>query len=439
MEGSSVTVSTNISQFSFLNATIVPTPNRTEALDGEYGAVAYRYVALIVFPIIIIVSIAGNSLVISLTAKFHCVNGSVNTFIIHKAFCNIIISTLPTSLFIVETLSKTWPFGSVTCNAIVVIEYAVLTTSNLILVIQCREQYIAVVKPFRKQKRRNAKLALLFAWTVGWPIAIPFVIFQSRYLEHGINGGKPECSDLWVFTPDKPSTNHFIYFILIFTLFVFVPLVAMIGLYSRIIYEFVYKMKRPGIATPSIKERARKRKWNTIKLLVTSVILFQICWLPSFVHEIVLYLRESNAVTLASLATSVAGYAYGAINPFIYFCFVGKYRQSFRIEMRRWFRPRLRLRKPIRQNSMTIENIGIQFRNCDSRPYLETAVIAGEEFITLVLDDPVGNSYIQNPYSPDEDPDLNIEKYERTFDQNEQLGLNDINTQNSTDVVREEK
>jgi zinc finger protein len=45
---------------------------------------------------------------------------------------------------------------------------------------------------------------------------------------------------------------------------------------------------------------------------------------------------------------------------------------------------------------------------------------------TLILDDPISNSYIQNYYAPDPDPNMSIDIYERTFDQNEDLGLNDI-------------
>lgn len=48
---------------------------------------------------------------------------------------------------------------------------------------------------------------------------------------------------------------------------------------------------------------------------------------------------------------------------------------------------------------------------------------------TLILDDPLANSYIQNLYAPDDDPNLTIEDYERTHDQNEDLGLNDIKTE----------
>ena len=45
---------------------------------------------------------------------------------------------------------------------------------------------------------------------------------------------------------------------------------------------------------------------------------------------------------------------------------------------------------------------------------------------TVVLDDPLSNSYIQNIYAPDDDPNMRVEEYERDHEQNEELGLNDI-------------
>ncbi|KAG0263622.1 nucleolar zinc-finger protein [Mortierella polycephala] len=49
---------------------------------------------------------------------------------------------------------------------------------------------------------------------------------------------------------------------------------------------------------------------------------------------------------------------------------------------------------------------------------------------TLILDDPLGNSYLQNLYAPEPDPAMTTEEYERTFEQNENLGLNDIRLEN---------
>jgi len=57
------------------------------------------------------------------------------------------------------------------------------------------------------------------------------------------------------------------------------------------------------------------------------------------------------------------------------------------------------------------------------------AVIEGKKFVTIVLDDPVGNSYLQNTYAPDPDPNLMIEKYERTEEQDIELGIRDMKTE----------
>lgn len=54
----------------------------------------------------------------------------------------------------------------------------------------------------------------------------------------------------------------------------------------------------------------------------------------------------------------------------------------------------------------------------------------GNGEFTLILDDANNNSFIQNFLAPKPDPYLTEVEYERTFEQNEELGLNDMNTEN---------
>lgn len=58
-------------------------------------------------------------------------------------------------------------------------------------------------------------------------------------------------------------------------------------------------------------------------------------------------------------------------------------------------------------------------------------ILSGQRKVTLILDDPAGNSYVQS-LSDDGYPDdrLKIIKYDRNFEQNEKLGLNDIKVEN---------
>nr|CAG4643983.1 EOG090X06TU [Lepidurus arcticus] len=54
------------------------------------------------------------------------------------------------------------------------------------------------------------------------------------------------------------------------------------------------------------------------------------------------------------------------------------------------------------------------------------SILASKMTVHIVLDDPAGNSYLQNIYAPDPDPDMEIVHYERTFEHKEELGLNDM-------------
>lgn len=60
---------------------------------------------------------------------------------------------------------------------------------------------------------------------------------------------------------------------------------------------------------------------------------------------------------------------------------------------------------------------------------LET-ILQGNKAATLILDDPAGNSYIQSLSDDGPDDRLKITKYDRTFEQNEELGINDMKVEN---------
>lgn len=50
---------------------------------------------------------------------------------------------------------------------------------------------------------------------------------------------------------------------------------------------------------------------------------------------------------------------------------------------------------------------------------------------TLILNDPAGNSYVQALTDDGSiDVQLSIVRYDRSFEQNEELGLNDMKTEN---------
>lgn len=58
-----------------------------------------------------------------------------------------------------------------------------------------------------------------------------------------------------------------------------------------------------------------------------------------------------------------------------------------------------------------------------------TAAINGEVKFTLTLEDPLASSYVQSFTAPDPDPQMKVEEYKRTAEEEEHLGLTDMKTE----------
>jgi zinc finger protein len=65
--------------------------------------------------------------------------------------------------------------------------------------------------------------------------------------------------------------------------------------------------------------------------------------------------------------------------------------------------------------------------------------IKGERKFTVVLKDPLASSYVQNLCLPGNDPQIEMEEYERTAEEEEELGLSDMKTEGYVDEVGIEK
>ena len=65
--------------------------------------------------------------------------------------------------------------------------------------------------------------------------------------------------------------------------------------------------------------------------------------------------------------------------------------------------------------------------------------IKGERKFTVILKDPLASSYVQNLCLPDDDPQIQTEEYERSAEEEEDLGLADMKTEGYVDEVGQEK
>uniref|UniRef100_A0A914WI61 Zinc finger ZPR1-type domain-containing protein n=1 Tax=Plectus sambesii TaxID=2011161 RepID=A0A914WI61_9BILA len=94
------------------------------------------------------------------------------------------------------------------------------------------------------------------------------------------------------------------------------------------------------------------------------------------------------------------------------------------------------------QGSLMLGDSAPQFKRQQMTDFLVKFddILALKLPVTLVLDDAAGNSYIQSLNAPLDDERLSKEYYTRTFEQDDELGVNDMKTENyeQLDAVAEE-
>ncbi|XP_065055967.1 substance-K receptor-like [Rhopilema esculentum] len=302
--------------------------------DKPYPPVIKK-IGFSILPAIIVTSVIGNSLVIHLTHKYALLKGVMKAFVINIAVCNILLCFFPL-LYLFELGTGDWYFGSIGCDILVVFEYAVLTSANLSLVHIALERLCAIVKPFKvKVDRKNGTFMLIFSWLIGFPLAIPFVILQPRYTDddHPDAAAQPECNNMWAVTTVGMSRGSLIYYCAMFVLLYIVPSIIVTMCYTKIIYVLIKKIKRPGHQTKESKRQEQRRKLRTVKLLLITVAIFKLFWLPSYVQEFLLAggvenVDENLKIQIINLVCASLGYLYCAVTPFLYFLYNEQYRNS---------------------------------------------------------------------------------------------------------------
>ena len=304
--------------------------------DKPYPAIIKK-IGFSVLPIIIFFSILGNSLVIHLTNKYAILTGVMKALIINLAICNIILCVFP-FLYLIELGTNEWHFGSVGCDVIVVFEYAVLTSANISLVHIALERLCAIVKPFKRRiGKKSARFMIAFSWLIGFPLAIPFVVLQPRYVDddHPNAVAQPECNNMWAVTTIGMPTSSLAYYSVMFVLLYVVPSTLICIVYTKIMYTLLRKIKRPGHQTAESKKRDHKKKLRTIKLLWSTVIIFKVLWFPSYIQEFLLAggvenLKDNVRIQVINLICASIGYTYCAITPLLYFIFNEQYKNALK-------------------------------------------------------------------------------------------------------------
>ncbi|CAH1794468.1 unnamed protein product [Owenia fusiformis] len=298
----------------------------------DYSLPTYAQILLTtIYMTITVLAIGGNVIVCYIVLAYQRMRSVTNYFIVNLAVSDILMAALciPFS-FIANTLLHHWPFGAFMCPVMAFSQTGAVFLSAFTLVAISIDRYIAIIFPLRQRMSTSqAFIIIILIWISAIAISLPTAILSRTHQALDYNGVMRDyCTEKW--DPPSRAVN---YTMTILTLQYFVPVSVLIFTYIWI-GVVIWAKKPPGEAENNRDQRMAASKRKMIKMMITVVIIYAICWLPLHTITILGDLQPSiwhnqymNVVWICSHWFAMSNSCY---NPLVYCWMNAKYRNGFK-------------------------------------------------------------------------------------------------------------
>lgn len=239
------------------------------------------------------------------------------------------------------------PFGQVSCKLLLFSQGTSMACSIFTLTALALERFFAVVFPIWKVVTiKRTRWLIIFIWMASFASTAP-MLYAAKVKRYD---GIPFCVEDWAPAFD-PKLSQSIFTIVSFVFLYALPLLVISVLYSIIIAR-VWGRDIPGNATPANQRLLNKSKKNVLKMLITVVLAFALCW---FLLHLNLFLMDFSDVFSSCgipIGLQTTGFLFGHANSAINCCIYMIFSQDFRRGLKEILKPFL----PNRSGTLLVEN-----------------------------------------------------------------------------------
>ncbi|XP_035919321.1 RYamide receptor isoform X2 [Anopheles stephensi] len=296
--------------------------------SNAYSAGPYfQLTSYFLYITIFVTAVIGNSIVLFIVQSNPRMRTVTNFFITNLAVGDLMMTLFCVPFtFISLFVLQYWPFGLAMCRLVNYTQAVSVLVSAYTLVAISGDRYIAIMWPLRPRITKTCSKCLIgIVWIIALITAVPIAIFSTLYFptDWHVQCNVPICAEKW----PSPEQDDYYTIALLTTQFI-VPLVVLIFTYTRIAIV-VWGKRPPGEAENSRDQRMAKSKRKMIKMMVTVVIVFTICWLP-FNFLMVMKLPSSwDLLPYFWFAFHWLAMSHSCYNPIIYCYMNARFRSGF--------------------------------------------------------------------------------------------------------------
>ena len=332
------------------NATYIQRSETCDVLDYSFSV---KIGLILVFSIILLISLVGNTLIIVIVYKREELRKTTNYFIVNMAVSDFIypLTVIPTALAQIASSSLQWPIGGVagliSCKAISFLRGASFAVSTGSLVCIALDRFMAVVFPMKVHLISSRSRRLLIATT--WILAVIMNFFDLYATDLQEKNGNSICTYL-----SNTDLSFKIYYIVRYTHFTGSMIAITV---SYCIIAVTLRKQDKSLRGSSVHQKDQ-RKQQAIKMTVCVIAAFYICNIPLICMHIVLGENQCSFPKILWTLSRVLLYSSPTVNPIICMTFVKCYRQGFKEMTMGWNKC-----FPTRSNMQTSEPEEITLRD----------------------------------------------------------------------------
>ncbi|XP_028569087.2 kiSS-1 receptor [Podarcis muralis] len=284
------------------------------------------------FAVLMVVGLAGNSLVIYVLAKHKQMRTATNFYIANLAVTDIIFLICCVPFTAVLYPLPGWIFGEFMCKFVNYIQQVSVQATCITLTAMSVDRWYVTVFPLRALRQRTPFVAATVSasiWVGSFAISTPVLVY-NQLTEGYWFGPRTYCSETF------PSITHQRAFILYNFLVVYLlPLLTILLCYTAMLYQ----MGRPTVETSEnqvqqLAERSEAMRGKISRMVGTIVVLFAICWGPMqlliLAQAFGAGFRRNYYTYKLKIWAHCMSYASSSLNPIVYAFMGASFQRAFR-------------------------------------------------------------------------------------------------------------
>ena len=303
----------------------------------ETSVVAFKVLKTLFYCVIMLTSLVGNTLLITITYRNRTMRTTTNNLIANMAVSDLVfpIFTVPRETAQIIVGHGRWFIGGIPGNVlckIVPFSQDVSTAVSIqSLVVIAFDRFQAVKFPLKPAMitPNICRAIIALIWIVAMGIHSPY--FYTFRLQ--VDKNHTYCRSIWEPAFETKSSQK-LYFLVIFVVLISFPIIVITILYSAIAFE-VWKQKGPMVHSKRERKLRENENRKVLKQVLSVVLLFISCITPVTIYGCLSHFvwdvqHLPAKMDIFKFFAFFILHSNAALNPCIYFVFNENYRKGLR-------------------------------------------------------------------------------------------------------------